>query len=287
MPGGHRARPIGRLACLSVAGRVALAATAFLVLAWPGQAAARNTPNPIAEAPPQPATWSMDLFDAAGFRFQNPDLNGCAAAATISMLNMIASTPQPDQPPPRGGSLPAYSFRWTHSTTWNAQETIMWYERSHMSMSRDTKGSDPHGWRNGLNYFGWGSLNADVYRDISYKTFTAATHAVVNSVARTGKPAGVLGWAGSHAQYVTGYTVKGNDPRVSDNYTIVGVFLSDPLREENRPTVYLTLEDWKSGGYPIEFAKYRELGSYLSDPIDHQIGDKEWYGKWVVVQPVR
>ena len=51
MRGGHSALPIGRLACLSAAGRVALAATAFLVLAWPGQAAARHTPNPIAEMP--------------------------------------------------------------------------------------------------------------------------------------------------------------------------------------------------------------------------------------------
>ena len=285
MPSGSRRLRTPPGSRLLAAARISLAVAAALLLTWPGQAVAKK--SAVAEQAPLPAMWSMNLFDSTVFRYQNPDLNGCAAAATIVMLNLITLTPQPDQPPPRGSSVATNSFRWTTSLSWNQQKVIMWYERKHMSMLRDAKGSDPEGWRNGLNYFGWGSMNADVYRDTAYTSFNAAAHAVIDSIARTDKPAGVLGWAGSHAQYVTGYNVQGDDPRISDNYTIIGVYLSDPLHAQAMPTGYLTLKQWKSGPYAIKFGKYEEWGSTLVDPIDGQIGDKKWHGKWVVIQPVR
>jgi hypothetical protein len=240
-----------------------------------------------AEAPPLVDTWSINLHDPVVFRYQNPDLNGCAAAATVDMLNLIALTPQGDQAPPRGGSLPVSTFIWKVDISWNTQEHVMWFERSHMSMSRDTKGSDPHGWRNGLNYWGWGSLTADVYRDISYPSFAAAAHAIVNAVARTNKPAGVLAWAGSHAQWITGYSVRGEDPRVSDNYTIVGVYISDPLRFSATPSAFISLASWQSGPALLRFAKYTQFGSTKPDTIDGKVGDTEWRNKWVVIEPVR
>ena len=284
MPSGSRRLRIPPGSRLLAAARVSLAVAAALLLTWPGQVVARTV---VTEQAPLPAMWSMNLYDSTVFRYQNPDLNGCAAGSTVTMLNLIALSPQSDQPPPRGSSVATDSFRWTISISWDAQKTIMWYERSHMSMTRDLKGSDPEGWRNGLNYFGWGSIYADVYRDTAYTSFSEAAHAVVDSIARTNKPAGVLGWAGSHAQYITGYMVQGDDPRISDNYNIIGVYLSDPLREEARPTVFLSLQDWKSGPYVLKFAKYEEIGSILVDPIDGQIGDNKWHGKWVVIEPVR
>ena len=285
MPSGSRWVWVPPGSRLLAAARVSLAVAAALLLTWPGQAVANK--SALTEEPPLPAMWSTNLFNSTLFRYQNPDLNGCAAGATIVMLNLIALTPQPDQPPPRGSSVATNSFRWTTSISWNAQELIMWYERSHMSMSRDSKGSDPEGWRNGLNYFGWGSMYADVYRDTSYASFNSAAHAVIDALARTNKPVGVLGWAGSHAQYITGYTVQGDDPRISDNYTIVGVYMSDPLHVQAMPSAYISLKDWKSGPYGVKFAKYEEWGSTLVDPIDGQIGDNKWHGKWVVIEPVR
>lgn len=275
----------GSAGSLSGVARTALAVAGLLLLAWPGQTLARgSTP---AEAPPLPATWSMNLYRASVVRYQNPDLNGCTAASTVSMLDLVALASQPDQPPPRGGSLAQSSFVWTIDISWNTQEHVMWFERSHMSMTRDVKGSDPSGWRNGLNYYGWGSIYADVYRDVTFGSFNSAAHAVIDSIARTDKPAGVLGWAGSHAQYVTGYTVEGDDPRVSDNYTIVGIYLSDPLKVEARPSVYLTLKDWQSGPYVIKFARYEQYGSIFIDQIDGKTGDSKWPGKWVAILPVR
>jgi hypothetical protein len=130
-------------------------------------------------------------------------------------------------------------------------------------------------------------MTAGIYRDTVFPTFEKAVKAVVDDLARTNKPVGVLGWAGAHAQYITGYTVQGEDPRVSDNYTILGVFLSDPLKEEGKRNTYVTYKTWKSGPSTVRFAKYMEFGSTLIDPIDKQVGDTEWRHKWVVIEPTK
>lgn len=284
MAGVHRAQSVEFSAGRHPAVRVALAlATAFLMTSS-GLALAKGAP---AEVAPPVQAWSMNLYDSSVVRYQNPDLNGCTAAATVSMLDLIAVAPMGDTPPPRGSSLPTNSFRWAIDISWNSLEQVMWFERKHMTMFKTDKGSDPHGWRNGLNYFGWGSMTAGIYRDTVFPTFEKAVKAVVNDLARTNKPVGVLGWAGAHAQYITGYTVQGEDPRVSDNYTILGVFLSDPLKEEDKRNTYVTYKTWKSGPPTIRFSKYMEFGSTLLDPIDKQIGDTEWRHKWVVIEPTQ
>ena len=40
----------------------------------------------------------------------------------------------------------------------------------------------------------------------------------------------MLGWAGGHAQVIHGYVVTGEDPRISSDFTVQWVYLSDPLR---------------------------------------------------------
>jgi hypothetical protein len=233
----------------------------------------------------------MNLYDASIVRYQNPDLNGCAAAATVSMLNLVAMYSTGYTPPPRGSSLPTNPFRWQIDISWNALEGVMWFERKHMTMLKGFKGSDPHGWRNALNQFGWGSMRAGVYRDTTYSTFDRAARAVVDDLARTNKPVGVLGWAGAHAQYITGYMVQGEDPRVSDHYTILGVFLSDPLKEAGMKNVYITYKSWKSGRSTgpsaVRLSKYLESGSTFVDPVDGKVGDTEWRHQFVLIEPTR
>jgi hypothetical protein len=269
-----------------VAARLALALATAIVLTSSGHAitAAKATP---AEAPPSPLTWSVNLYNSSVVRFQNPDPNACVAAATVSMLGIIALNAISDTAPPVGSSLPTTTFRWGIDTTYATQESVMDFDRKHMTMYRGYKGSDPHGWRNALNYFGWGSMYAGVYKDASYPNFAAAAQATVDSLARTNKPVGILGWWGGHAQYITGYVVQGRDPRVSDKYTIVGVYLSDPLRETSMPNVFITLSQWKNGPVGIEFTRYQQSGSVFPDPIDGQAGDIEWHNKWVIIEPVK
>jgi hypothetical protein len=182
----------------------------------------------------------------------------------------------------------ASAFVWSATTSYSTQESILAYERAHMTMLPSSAGSDPHGWRNALNYYGWGSVNAGVYRDASYGSFDAAARAAVSAMARTHKPVGILAHAGGHAEFVTGYVVTGADPKTgSMAFSISSVDLTDPLRSDGRRDTSITLAQWRSGGTWVRFSAYKETDSPYTDPIDGRVGRSEWYGKWVILEPVR
>ena len=225
---------------------------------------------------PSLGTWTLDVYDARADRWQNPDFTACTAAATESMLNTITWA----------GS--ASGFVWQPNTTYDMQESILAFERGNMTMLDSSAGSDPHGWRNALNYYGWGSIDAGVYRDSSYSSFDAATKAAVSALATHHKPVGILARSGTHGQFITGYQVTGADPSTgSSNFTIVGVDLTDPLQSVGYRDTWITIADWSSGGTWIRFSQYLETDSPYADPIDGQIGKSEWYGKWVIIDPVK
>jgi hypothetical protein len=224
----------------------------------------------------EPATWTFDLYDPRADRWQDPDTTACTAASTESMLNTITYA----------GS--ASGFVWQPTTTYDTQESILAFERAHMTMLTSSAGTDPHGWRNALNYYGWGSIDAGVYRDSSYSSFDAATKAAVSALATHHKPVGILARSGTHGQVITGYQVTGADPSTgSSNFTIVGVDLTDPLRSSGHRDTWITIADWSSGATWIRFSQYLETDSPYADPIDGQIGKSEWYGKWVIIDPVK
>lgn len=289
MSGGNRALRVRRGVGVSGTFRTALAFAAILFLTSTGRVAAANplSEGVANEVTPPTAVWSMNLYNPDLVRYQNPDWQACTAAAAESMLNLIAFSSNADMPPPRGGSLPSPAFNWQIDTSYEMQEQILEYERLNMTMWWSSPGTDPHGWRNALNTYGWGSINAGVYVDSSYGSFEEAAAAAVYSVARTGKPVGILGWFGGHAQYVTGYKVRGDDPRVGDNYTILGVYISDPLQGDQMSDTFVPYSTWKDGPLYLRFSQYYQDESPYRDSIDGSVGNWEWWGKWVIIQAVR
>lgn len=288
MSGGNRALRVRKGLGVSGTFRTALALAAVLLLTSTGRVAA----NPLSEGAatevtPPTAVWTMNLYNPAFVRYQNPDWQACTAAAAESMLNLIAASSDADVPPPRGGSLPSPTFHWQVDTSYETQEQILQYERQNMTMWWSAPGTDPHGWRNALNNYGWGSIYAGVYVDSSYGSFEAAAAETVRSLALTGKPVGILGWFGGHAQYVTGYKVRGDDPRVGDNYTIVGVFISDPLQADQMSDAFVPYSTWRDGPLYLRFSRYYQVESPYADPIDGNVGNWEWWGKWVIIEAVR
>jgi hypothetical protein len=222
-----------------------------------------------------PVTWTLDLYDARADRWQNPDFTACTAASTESMLNTISYA----------GSTSG--FVWQPNTSYSTQESILAFERQHMTMLTSSAGTDPHGWRNALNYYGWGSIDAGVYRDSAYSSFDAAAKAAVSALAAYHKPVGILARGGHHGQVITGYQVTGADPSTgSSDFSIVGVDLTDPLESVGYRDTWITLADWRSGGSWIQFSQYLQDDSPYQDPIDGQIGNDEWYGRWVIIDPV-
>jgi hypothetical protein len=219
-------------------------------------------------------------------RFEYPDPYACTATSVQIALNFIVYD---------GGTAV-----WTPTTSYAAEQKIFEYERANMTLPVWANGSDPHGSRNAINYFGWGSIKAGVYKDVSFGTFRAAAKSIVSSIARTRRPAIIFPWYGGHAQVVTGYKAHGEDPATSDNFTVEGVYLTDPLVGYTyivyggtshrvvaiHPDTYVSLATWQYGPDAVRFTDFRQTDSTIRDPIDGALGRNEWFRKWVAVLAV-
>jgi hypothetical protein len=245
---------------------------------------ASPAPSQVSSAAPVQSNWTLDLYNESGVRYEYPYDTACTAASVVMALNLGSG-----------------ATSWSPTITYEDQEAILAYERTHMTMPTWFAGSDPHGARNGLNYFGWGSMSAGVYVDESLPTFAAAAKAVVSSIARYRKPAIVFVANGGHAQLVTGYKTHGSNPATSDDFTITGIYLTDPLQgrllyakngvTEDLQTIgrdqFVSLAEWHWGPMSVRFSNYWQADSIYRDPIDGNIGKAEWYGKFVAVIAAR
>jgi hypothetical protein len=252
-----------------------LAAVAFVVLAFsPAVAAGSET------------IYTSDIYSSRGVLYQDPDYTACVATAAEMMLNM--TTYQSDLSY-LSSSIEVFQspMRWHQDASYAKQEEMLAYARANMTMLTTSAGTDPHGWRNVLNYYGWGNIHAGVYRDSSYASLDLAAVAVVTALARHDRPVGILARAGQHAQFVTGYVVSGADPAVSDGFTVVGVYVTDPLQSMAMRDTYVPIATWRSGASTVRFSAYMETDSPYTDSIDGEVGRTEWYGKWVIIDPVR
>ena len=243
-------------------------------------------------------TWSRNIYVSTALVYQDPYPTACTAATTMIMLNTIAFRHT-------GGS----DFRWTMYRVKNSSNTsdtrdmtsILSFARTHDTLSSRGSGSDPHGWRNALNYYGWGSARMKdparrVYQTLAYSSYDAATHAAVRAIARFGMPVGIVSLAGKHAQVMTGYVVEGANPVTSDAFTVKYVYLTDPLYLQHHVNYKVSNATFKSGTFALRFQSYREADSPYDDPyaagwkrssVLPSVGPSQWYGRWVIVAPVR
>jgi hypothetical protein len=254
-----------------------------------------GTPAPPASAT---TTWTRNLYVASAFMYQDPYPYDCVAASTMVMLNTIAARQ-------KGGN----GFVWTpYSVQENADPadtrdmtSIQEFAREYDTLNAAGDGSDGHGWRNALNNYGWGfdamrTPSLRVYEDRAYTALGSAVRAAVKAIARTSMPVGILARAGAHAQVMTGYVVNGHDPRISNDFTVVAVYLSDVLNSAgivNRKVSYASLRD---GSLRWQFRRYRQTDSPKDDPytggwmrssVSPTFGRSEWYAKWTIVLPIR
>lgn len=257
----------------------------------------------VVAAPPRPAAatavWSRNLWVSSAFLYQDPYFAGCTAASTMFMLNLIAYRQT-------GGA----GFSWTPTRVKQSPDSantrdltsILDFARRYDTLRATGLGSDPHGWRNTLNAYGWnrGSVITDpgrmVYEDRSYRTFRGAVTAAVKAIARGGMPVGVVAWAGGHAQVMTGYEVSGADPRTSDDFTVRYVYLSDPLRRSGLVNRKVSIAALAGGAPKLRFQAYWQSDSPFDDPyrpgtlrssVRLAVGPSEWYRRWVLLVPVR
>ena len=242
--------------------------------------------------------WTKNLYASGAFLYQDPYWQGCTAASTMIMLNTIAYRRT-------GGN----GFLWTQTRIKNDSNrsnvrdltSILAFERAHDTLNMLGAGSDAHGWRNALNYYGWGAAAMTnqanmVYQDRAFSTFDAALHDAVRDIARFDKPVGIVGWAGRHAQVMTGYVVEGEDPAISDAFLVRYIYLSDSLRADGYVNIKLSTAQLRSGNLHYRFQAYRESDSPYDDAytagwrrssVLPTRGPSQWYRRWVIVAPVR
>ena len=223
----------------------------------------------------------MNVYDGALVRYQDPNLTACVPTSTLMMLNFVSSN----------GTTGA-GFVWSSTISYTAEQNLHTWERAHDTLSNAANGTDPHGWRNGLNFYGWGTYTSPatmVYNDLAFTSYDAAVKAAVTAMAKFGKPVGILGWAGGHAQIMNGYEVVGQDPALSSSFTVTAIYLTDPLSADKIRNLKISNANFKGGSLTYRFRAYAWKDSPYDDP--YRAGDaasyKEWYGKWVIVAPVR
>ena len=272
----------------SVVAALVLAVAALVGLAGPAAAADGTTTGRSvsvgATNPPR-----LDLFDAAGFRHQDPNYYACTATSVMDMLNFIAIA--------RTGGP---GFAWTVRLGSTARDTILAWERNHDTLEGGN-GSDPHGWRNALNYYGWGSgalaASSRVYDDRSFGTFDGAIKGAIRAMIRFRRPVGIAAWAGRHAQMITGYDglvgnpfAKDADGRYTNAFSVTAVFLTDPLRSQGLVDARIPYGTLKSSPNPkLRFTPYLETDSPYDDPYTAGTvpARDEWYGRFVTIIPIR
>ena len=247
------------------------------------------TPDPTPTPPPS-APAALNLYVSSGFRYQDPNYTACTATSAMDMLNFIAAA--------RSGGT---GFRWKPTLSSTTRDKILVYERAHDTLAAASRGTDPHGWRNALNYYGWGGnamLNGQmVYEDRAFSSYGAAMHAAIRQMILTRKPVGVLGWAGHHAQMLTGYYGLQGDPFAknadgtwANTFTVVGLYVTDPLRSDavvNHRVGYTALAT--TTNLRLRFRSFLQVDSPYDDGYTpgYRVSRTEWYGRFTLLLPTR
>ena len=255
----------------------------------PDPTPAPTPPPPPNPTPPAVSPPSLDLYVTSGFRYQDPNYVACTSASAMNMLNFIVAA---------GSGGP--DFRWTRALSGSTRDSMLRWERTHDTLPFGA-GSDPHGWRNALNYYGWGgtALTAPgrVYDDVAFGTYAEAMNAAVRALIATRKPVGILGWQGHHSQVITGYYGLVGDPfatdasgAYTDAFTIGGLYFSDALSSDRMHHVrvsYYWLQHTLN--YRLRFRQFMQRDSTRDDPytVGWQRSRDEWYRRFVVLLPLR
>ena len=87
----------------------------------------------------------------------------------------------------------------------------------------ERKGASVRGWSAGLN-----ELGAGPYRLVGTTTLAEALRLAAASIRSTGKPVGLLVWAGRHAWVMSGFESTA-DPAVTSDFQVTRAIVMDPL----------------------------------------------------------
>jgi hypothetical protein len=200
----------------------------------------------IAPAVPTTAAadhYTKDVYFTAGYERQI-DNRTCSAASTAMMMNFLA-----------------------RKDLRLGQMTVLRYAQPRDALNdRSQRGSDPLGWSLAATHFSKQAGSPTTYVWRTYRTEKDALKAAARSLAKYGKPVGLLAMNGRHAVVMTGFQAS-RDPNKGD-FGLIRVTVSDPYgaRRQHYP------------GYRSPLSKYLELDASRKY-------DKLWFGKFIIIAP--
>jgi hypothetical protein len=169
-------------------------------------ASATGPPLPSSSPTATPAgPFTMNLYRAGVF-VHEVDKKSCVAAAVQQMLNVIRLGEDGRRPDVSHATQRTLHDRIAKLTTW---------EDSHNG------GTGPGGWAAVLTEEGYR------YEVRTYPSRLAAMRAAASALRATGRPVGILAWAGVHSWVMTGFTATA-DPATTTKLTVTTAFILDP-----------------------------------------------------------
>ena len=215
-------------------------------------------------------------------------------AATASPGPSAAPSPAPiDAPSDEAHSVnlarvadfvPQYTSNWCVGASLQMARSIITGNRNEArrsqrrlwEMARDRSpspygGANPIGWTAALN-----DMDLGPYRLVSRPTFDAAVRSAARALAATGRPVGLVMWAGRHAWVMTGFESTG-DPRRDEDATVTHVRVMDPL--------YPKGSRWGPSPAPNRLVRLETLARQyvMRDRPDYDFGVEPG---WLLVLPV-
>jgi hypothetical protein len=173
--------------------------------AFPDAAASAPPPEPTPAATPRPAVASsakgheVNLAEVADFVPQYTSYT--CVGASLQMARAIITGDRNER---------------------RRMQRRLWEMARDRSISR-YGGANPIGWAAALNDLGLGP-----YRFVSRPTFDDAVRTAARAIKETGRPVGLVMWAGRHAWVMTGYEATGN-LRKDKDARVSRVRVMDPL----------------------------------------------------------
>jgi hypothetical protein len=181
----------------------------LLATSVPGAVAARRpapaTPSPVSgsSGPAASRPFRVDLADGDDFVAQTNFVQ-CVGASMQMMLNILGGN---DRSAKRQLQLQKLARTLSGPTREG-------FER---------KGASVRGWTDGLNVLGAGP-----YRLVGTDTIDDAMRVAARSISETGRPVGLLVWAGRHAWVMSGFQATA-DPRTASDFRVTKAIVLDPL----------------------------------------------------------
>jgi hypothetical protein len=158
------------------------------------------TSGPVAAAS---RSFRLDLADGNDFVAQKTFVQ-CVGASMQMMLNVMGASDRSSRTQARLQSL---ARRLSGPTRDGFQR----------------KGASVRGWTAGLN-----QLDAGPYRMVGADTIGEAMRLAAKSIRSTGRPVGLLVWAGRHAWVMTGFQATA-DPATGEKFRVTKAIVMDPL----------------------------------------------------------